>query len=151
MGLTRDGGMITGRAERVGGLHPAIPPWAMGLHSLLQTSASQLPRTQPQASFHQADGHWATSCQLIPSAGATAGTIHRQLLRGQPGWTDRLDVRCGDLLTMGQRLQLLLQSDGGVVSPEHLGRQSIHPGLQVLVQAGSLGTEGTQLPIDGSP
>lgn len=46
-----------------------------------------------------------------------------------------------NLLTPGQHAQLLLQSDGGIVGPEHLGGQPLHQVLQVLVQAGSLGAE----------
>lgn len=50
-------------------------------------------------------------------------------------------VRRKNLLTPGQHPQLLLQSDGGIVGPEHLGCQPLHQVLQMLVQAGSLGTE----------
>jgi hypothetical protein len=52
-----------------------------------------------------------------------------------------LALRDKDLLTTGQHPQLLLQSDRGIVGPEHLGCQPFHQVLQVLVQAGSLGTE----------
>ena len=47
----------------------------------------------------------------------------------------------GWVLTASELLQLLLQGDGGVVGTEHLGRESVHQLLQVLVQDGSLEEE----------
>ena len=45
---------------------------------------------------------------------------------------------CDVIRTVGQLFELLLQGDGGVEGPEHLGCQTVHQGGQVLVEHCSL-------------
>lgn len=76
---------------------------------------------------------------------STSATDHTALLPAQqPGTSTRAGALSPhrQLLTSGQRLQLPLQHDAGVVGPEHPGRQAIPWVLQVPVQAGSLKVGG---------
>lgn len=76
---------------------------------------------------------------------STSATDHMALLPAQqPGTSTRAGALSPhrQLLTSGQRLQLPLQHDAGVVGPEHPGRQAIPRVLQVPVRAGSLKVEG---------
>lgn len=59
-----------------------------------------------------------------PDISSYLGQAKAQLPRGTV-WV-ALRVRCTNLLTPGQHPQLLLQSDGGIVGPEHLGGQPLH-------------------------
>lgn len=76
---------------------------------------------------------------------STPVTDHMALLPAQQPGTS---TRAGALsphrqpLSSGQRLQLPLQHDAGVVGPEHPGRQAIRRVLQVPIQAGSLKVAG---------